>query len=331
MKAIIITDKGQVALKDVPQPESAVNGHIIIQMQAMGINAGDRFFISGGFPPGFFPVSQYDIAGVSGVGKVTAIGDDVPERYLNKYVTVYRSLLYSDSQIGTWSEYAHLPYLECAILPEDIDPEFYSGSLVNIITPFACWKQAIQEGHKGIINTAGNSATGIAMLGICIDADIPVISIVRNQEGKHELEELGAKHVLVQSESGFKDHLKDLSEQLKTTAVFDGVGGAALNDMIDVISPGSTVYAYGFLGGNIPLSFHTSLLMKGLTIKGFNNFRTGTVQDHGKLEQTLNDISRMIHMPHFRTKNGKEFTFEQISEALSYSSKNGEKTVLKLT
>jgi NADPH:quinone reductase-like Zn-dependent oxidoreductase len=50
--------------------------------------------------------------------------------------------------------------------------------------------------------------------------------------------------VLVQSESGFKDQLKDLSERLKTTAVFDGVGGAALNDMIDVISPGSTVYAY---------------------------------------------------------------------------------------
>ena len=192
MKAIIITDKGHVSLKEVPMREHAANGHLIIQMQTIGINAGDHYFISGSFTPGFFPVSQFDIAGVSGVGKVIAVGKDTPERYLGKYVTVYRSLVFSDMLIGTWSEYSHLHYLQCAILPETVNPEFYSGSLVNIITPYAFWKQAILEGHKGIISTAGNSATGIAMLGICIDAGFPIISIVRNQQGKHELEQLGA-------------------------------------------------------------------------------------------------------------------------------------------
>ena len=37
-------------------------------MHACGINAGDAAFIAGFFPPGSIPVSQYDIAGVSGVG-----------------------------------------------------------------------------------------------------------------------------------------------------------------------------------------------------------------------------------------------------------------------
>src|SRR5258708_2348632 len=122
MKAISITNKGRVALREAPRPESAANEHLIIQMQAMGINSGDRFFISGAFPPGFFPVSRYDIAGVSGVGKVIVVGNDVPERYLGKHVTVYRSLVFSDTLIGTWSEYAHLHYLECAILPEGVNP-----------------------------------------------------------------------------------------------------------------------------------------------------------------------------------------------------------------
>lgn len=57
-------------------------------MLEMGINAGDHFFISGEFPPNFFPVSQYNVAGVSGVGKVIEAGHGVPEKYLGSYVTV---------------------------------------------------------------------------------------------------------------------------------------------------------------------------------------------------------------------------------------------------
>ena len=48
-------------------------------------------------------------------------------------------------------------------------------------------KQIIKEGHKGIICTAGNSATGRAMLGVCLAYNIPVISIVRNNIAKSEL------------------------------------------------------------------------------------------------------------------------------------------------
>ncbi len=330
MKAIIITEPGKVVLQEVPRPENAAQGHVIIQMSEVGINAGDLYFISGSFPPGFFPASQHNIAGVSGVGRVIAAGEDVPEKYLGSYVTVYRSLRFSDEIIGTWSEFAHLPYLECAILPDNLDPRDYSGSLVNIITPYGMWKQAITEGHQGIIITAGNSATGIAMLGICLNAGFPVISIVRNAAGKRELESLGAKNVLVQGAEDFKEQLKAQSEKLKTTAIFDGVGGAILNDMIDIIPGGSTVYAYGFLGDNTPLSFHTSLLMKGITIKGFNNFRTETVQDSAQLEQALDEISKIIHMQHFKTKTGKKFKLEQIKEALSSPTEGGGKTVLQI-
>jgi NADPH:quinone reductase len=37
-------------------------------------------------------------------------------KYSGKLVTVYRSLNRGDI-IGTWKEYAHLPYLQCTILP----------------------------------------------------------------------------------------------------------------------------------------------------------------------------------------------------------------------
>ena len=47
-------------------------------------------------------------------------------------------------------------------LPEEVDTHDYSGSLVNVIAPYAFWKQAVSGGHKGVLITAGASATGIA-------------------------------------------------------------------------------------------------------------------------------------------------------------------------
>lgn len=330
MKAITIIDKGQVALSEVPQPEKAAAGYMIIKMKSMGINAGDKFFISGNFPPGMFTESQHAIAGVSGVGKVIAIGEGVPEKYLNKNVTVYRSLTNGQEIVGTWSEYAHLPYLQCAILPEQADPDEYAGVLVNVITAYGAYKQAVKEGHQGIVVTAGNSDTGKAMLGFCQDAGYPAIALVRNQEAKKQLEKLGAQHVLIQGAPEFKKEFASLSAKLKTTAVFDGVGGALLSDILELAQPGSTVYAYGFLGGGTPVSFHTGILVKGITIKGFSNFKTETVQDHTQLAMALEEISKVLHLPHFRFNIGKKFSFEEIDQAIDYASSTSGKAILTI-
>jgi len=327
MKAIIL-EGNDVKLQDVPQPENPATGNLIIKMTACGINAGDLAFIGGAFPPGSIPVSQYHICGVSGVGTVLKIGEGVPEAYQGKNVTVYRSLKFDDHITGTWSEYAELPYLHCAIVPENLNLEDYSGSLVNIITPYAFLKQIVEEGHKGIIATAGNSATGISMLGICQAYNFPLILIARTEKDKIDLEQLGATNIVVQNDDDFKARLKELSQKLSATAIYDGVGGEIINKIIDILPLNSTIYAYGYLGGKTPLNFHSSILMKGITLKAFGNFRTKTVQDSNQLKDALAAISEIMHMPHFKTKIGRKFTLEEIKEALSYTSESGAKAML---
>lgn len=329
MKAITITGKGQVALNEVPQPKKVSAGHIIIKMISMGINPGDKFFISGNFPPGMFIQSQHNIAGVSGVGEVVAVGEGVPAKYSGKLVTVYRSLTPGEI-IGTWSEFTHLPYLQCAILPDTVDPDDYAGALVNIITAYAAYKQFLKEGHQGVVITAGNSDTGKAMLGFALNANLPAISIVRSQESKQELERLGAKNVLVQGTDRFQEQFTALAADLKITAVFDGVGGDLLSQIVVAAPAGSTIYAYGFLGGLTPVSFHTGVLTKGIIIKGFSNFKTETVQDHQQLAEALNDISKVIHQPFFKFNAGRKFRMEEIEDALSYVSTDGSKAVLTI-
>lgn len=328
MKAIKITANKSVEIVEVPKPEKASAQHVIVKMLTMGINPGDNAMINGVFPKGTIPESNYDLVGGSGVGVVIEIGEGVPQEYKGKNVTIYRSLKFDDDIIGTWSEYSHLHFLQCAIVPEDLNAEDYSGSLVNIITPYGFFKQIVAEGHKAMIATAGTSATGRALLGIAQAYNFPIISIARNENGKKELEHLGAKHIVVQSQEDFKQQLQLHAESLRSTAVFDGVGGSILNNIIDILPFGSTIFAYGWLGGGSPLTFHTNLLMKGLTIRGFNNYRTSTVQDPKNLEHALADISGMLSAPHFKTKTGKRFKIDEVKEALKYTSTDGSKAVL---
>lgn len=80
MKAIVLKDINAVELQDLPAPAKALPGHLPIEMKACAINSGDKLFISGAFPRGI-PGSKYNIAGVSGVGKVIEAGNGVPAYY----------------------------------------------------------------------------------------------------------------------------------------------------------------------------------------------------------------------------------------------------------
>ena len=327
MKAIVLSDD-ILTVQNVKKPTKAEPGHLIIKMNSSAINPGDKFFLKYPTPPGMVK-SLYDIKGVSGVGEVLQTGEGVPNEYLGKNVTFYRQLRFSESVVGSWCEYAHVHFLDCAILPVGADPGDYSGSMVNIITPFAFLKQIIDEGHKGIISTAGNSATGIALLGFCLTYNFPLISIVQNEKGKKELEELGAQNIVVQSDPDFNPHLANIAQTLNATAIFDGIGGDILNKILTLIPRNSVIYSYGYVGDAVPFTFHTSILaLKNITIRPFANFNTETVKNPENLEKALKEIGKLIHMPHFKTKTGKRFKLEQINDALKYIGDNGKKAVL---
>jgi len=327
MKAVVLWDDA-LTVQNVKKTIKAEPGHVIIKMDSSAINSGDKFFLRVTPMPGS-PKSLYEIRGVSGTGKVLQTGDGVPEEYLGKNVAFYRQLKYSETLVGAWSEYSHVHFLACAILPDDANPEEYSGSIVNIITPLAFLKQIMTEGHKGIISTAGNSATGIAMLGICLNYNFPLISIVRNEKGRAELEALGAKNIVVQADPDFNTQLTDIAQSLNATAVFEGVGGELLSRILPLLPRNSNIYTYGYVGGPASLTFHTSILtMKDITIRPFSNYNTDTVRNVDTLEAAMKEISGFIHLPHFKTKTGKRFRLEEINVALAYVGENGKKPIL---
>src|SRR5450830_746948 len=244
MKALCVTPERQLQLRDIPRPESPMPGHVLVNMDACAINHGDKTFLKLPTAAGnAFSLGQHEVWGASGAGTVIAVGAGVPAHYVGKQVAIYRSLDRSPHSIGLWCETAQVPYTACLILPDHVHARDYCGALVNVITAYAFLEEIIEAGHRGVIVTAGNSATGHAIAALARQRKLPAIFLVRTEAARETLCRLGAEHVIVTRE-GFTDTLSALSAQLGTTAVFDGVGGDLLTSIAPALPMNSTVYCY---------------------------------------------------------------------------------------
>jgi NADPH2:quinone reductase len=330
MKALCVTAERALELREIAFPATPAAEHVLIEMEGSAINHGDITFLRMPNAAGrALAMSQHDVWGVSGAGRVSAIGARVPQAYLDKQVTVYRSIKRSEDTIGVWSERAQIHFSCCLILPDQVRALDYCGSLVNAITAYAFLEEMALESHRGVIVTAGNSATGLAMAALVRHRKVPAIFLVRNEAARASLLRAGVEHVLVADTQGFAEQLATLAQALGTTAIFEGVGGELPGLLAPLLPMNSTIYFYGFLGGTTPFALPSVLLsMKNLTLKSFSNFASATVREPERLKRALENLQPVIDNPLFRTRLGEHFTYAQIDQALAYAGAAGAKAVL---
>ncbi|MFT4436427.1 zinc-binding dehydrogenase [Caballeronia sp. 15715] len=329
MKAICVTAPRDLEVREVPTPTEAAAGHVLIEMAGSAINHGDKTFLKQPALLGVaLPTVRHDVWGASGAGTVIAVGDGVPSRYAGRQVAIYRSLGRSAESIGLWSERAQMPYTNCLILPDHVSALDYSGSLVNVMTAYAFIDEIIAAGHRGILVTAGNSATGNAIAALARERGLPAAFLVRTDAARDALHAAGIEHVIVTHE-GFTATLAELSAKLGATAVFDGVGGRLLSDVATALPVNSTIWCYGFLDAASPVSFPSALvMMKNLVIRRFSNFDSATVKDRGRLGAALRALEPVIEDRLYRTRIGETFVYEQIDAAMTYEGRDGTKAIL---
>jgi NADPH:quinone reductase-like Zn-dependent oxidoreductase len=329
MKAICVTASRDLEVRDIPMPEQPAAGHVLVAMAASAINHGDKTFLKMPAAAGpRIPASRHDVWGASGAGKVVALGAGVPADYAGKQVAIYRSLTRSPDSVGLWCETAAIPYTSCLILPDHVNARDYCGSLVNVITAYAFLEEIAEAGHKGVIVTAGSSATGHAMAALARARHMPAIFLVRSEAAAEKLRSRGVEHVIV-TRDGYAAQLATLAAELQASAVFDGVGGELLGNIAPALPMNATVYCYGFLGAAAPAAMHTTLfMMKNLTIRRFSNFESATVKQPARLVAALKALEPLIADPMFATWLGQEFSYGQIGEAMAYASPDGRKAIL---
>jgi NADPH2:quinone reductase len=302
---------------------------LTVKITAAAINHGDITFLKLRWPAGAAAAARGEnIWGASAAGIVTQIGPDVPERYMDRKVAIYRSLQLDKPFLGLWCETSQIPYQACLLLPDHVDAREYSGSLVNVVTAYAFLEQVVAEGHRGIVVTAGRSATGRAMTFLARRRNIPTVTIVRSSESKAEMLRDGLQHVLASDDPGFLRDFEQTASTLGTTAVFDGVGGTFLSQLLAALPLRSSIYFYGFLSGLEKVSFNSAVfMMKDLTMRRFSNFESPTVRDGKSLMNMLEGLESCIEDPLFRTLVGQDFGLAEFDAAMEYKGVGGQKAV----
>ncbi len=333
MRAICIDESRNLQLKDVASPSAPPQGYVTVRISAAAINHGDKTFLKVPDAAGGARGTRREgVWGSSGAGTVTQVGDDVPARYLGRKVAIYRSLQPDCPFLGLWCETAQLPYLACLPLPDHVEARDYSGSLVNVVTAYSFLEQAEAEGHRGIVVTAGGSATGRAMAALARRRGTPTVIIVRSAASKAEMLRNGMPHVLASDDSDFIHELEHSARDLGTTAVFDGVGGTLISQMLGALPPRSSIFFYGFLSGAEKVTFHSSVfMMKGATMKRFSNFDSPTVRDEKRLVNMMADLEGCIEDPWFRTHVGQDFDLSEFQAAMKYDATSGRRAIFVLT
>jgi len=329
MKAICYTEDRSLEVREVPTPKDPPPGHVLVKMDSACIMHGDKFFLTHPLPNGTWATALHNIYGTNGAGTVSAIGEGVPERYLGREVAICKALKPSADTTGLWCETAQVPFETCLILPENLRARDYSGSFAHLLTMYAFLELARSEGHRGVIVTAGSSATGLITASFTRRQGIPAIFLVRSEASRARIVDLGIENVLVTSDDGFEAELRYLAARLDATAVFDAVGGELIGRIFPALPTGGSVYVAGIMNASTPALISTlDVVEKNLTIKRYSLLETETVLDPEKLAAATREVEALVDDPLLTTRIGAEFSFDQIEEAMAYDSSSGLRAVL---
>ncbi len=220
-------------LEDVQQAEPQV-GEVRVRLLLATINPSDYGMIAGSYGRlRELPA----VAGREGVGVVEAIGRGVSS------VGVGARVRFPEG--GAWQETACMPAADVLLVPADVPVEQAAFSFINPPTAY-CLLQKMVDLAPGswVVQNAGNSTVGLAVIQMAKVLGFKTISQVRREELIAPLKALGADHVVIEG-SGWAKQVNELTGGEPIQLALNSIGGASASDQIKALGEGGTQVTFG--------------------------------------------------------------------------------------
>ena len=182
-------------------------------------------------------------AGNEGAGTVVAAGSsDAARALLGKVVAASGGAMYT--------QYRCVAAAACLELPAGARAADGAAAFVNPLTALGMVETMRMEGHTALVHTAAASNLGQMLSRLCIEEQIPLVSIVRSAAQADLLRSAGATWVCDSTAGTFTDDLTEALAATKATIAFDAIGGGQLASRIltcmeAAISAGAEFSRYG--------------------------------------------------------------------------------------
>ena len=254
----------ELAEKERPTPG---HGEVLIKIEAATCNPSDLHYLKGeyGVPPEWGTAAGFEGAGIV----AEAGGGFLAGRLRGKRVAVA-----SAEGEGVWAEYLLADAKTCMPINKDIPAEQAATFIVNPFTAFGLLDRAAALGSKSVIVNAAASQVGRLVIRMAKPRNMNVLAIVRRQEQRQALQDLGAENVLLSSDPDFEEQLQAAAGEVKARVAFDCIAGPATAQLLTAMPTHSTAIVYGRLhrdqddiyGGRYPVGH---MIFAGDRVEGF--------------------------------------------------------------
>jgi NADPH:quinone reductase len=266
-------------VEDRPDAEPGP-GELLVRVRAAGISYGDVIVRSGRFAVPLPAVIGFEVA-----GEVTAAGDDVDPAWLGR--TVAGTTVGNN---GGYAELARVAVGHACEIPAGLTPA----------SAVACFQAApLAEGMLDalpvtaadtVLITAAAGRIGRYLAGGAQRRGARVIGGVGSSAKERAALEAGAGQVVVYSDDGWPDRVRELTGGRGVDAAFDAVGGELGTQVIDLLAAGGgRLGIFGFGSGEWAALHTRTIAARGLTVVGVVGKVTSTPDDvqHAAAERAL--------------------------------------------
>lgn len=170
---------------------------------------------------------------------------------------------------GAWCEFACVAASELEFVGAGVPDEQAAVSFINPPTAYCLLRRVVDlERGDWVLQNAGNSAVGVAVIQMARRFGLRTISQVRRAELVEPLRELGADHVVVEG-SGWEKRVAELTGGAGLRLALNSIGGRSAIDQIKALSDGGTQVTFGGMVGDVVRFPTRYLIFNDVRLVGF--------------------------------------------------------------
>jgi NADPH2:quinone reductase len=241
MRAIVVTAIGGsevLELQDVPEPV-AQPGHLLVQVEAAGVNYRDIYERNGTYPtvPPF-------TAGAEGAGRVLEVGDGVTEFAPGDRVG------WNTAQ-GSYAERVLVPAGNAVPVSDAVSSELAAAANLQGLTAhyLATSTYPVRAGDVTVVHAAAGGV-GLLLTQMVKLLGGRVIATTSTDEKAALARGAGADETIPYE--GFAERVRELTDGEGAAVVYDGVGRATFDESLQALRRRGTMVLYGAASGPVP-------------------------------------------------------------------------------
>ena len=306
MKAVIIQKNGGpevLELKDVNlgNPKS---GEVLIKNEAIGLNYIDTYHRSG-----LYPIELPSNIGIEGAGIIEKIGPDV------KNFEVGNRVAYASMPLGSYASHRIFPTKKLVKVPDEIELENVATLMTKGFTVFYLLHKTypVKSGETILFHAAAGGV-GQIFCQWAKSLGCNVIGTVGSDEKIKVAKDNGCDHVINYSKESFSEKIKEITNGIGVSVVYDGVGKKTFDQSIESLKTRGMMVSFGNASGPLdPCNVTKSLAPKGLYLTRPSIAHYTSTKE--ELDEAADKVFNMYIKKKFTLSIFKKYSLEEIVKA----------------